>query len=535
MTSRIHGLSLSSIQIPQSFKQHHRLTILFGAVLLVSAAYFLAARSLTHRAQIRSIEALYKQGKQNFAEGKYTEAIQNYKEALRHNPTENMRKEIDAGLAQSKFARRMEIAGQHEKEQNYDQAIKCYLETAALCSSTDVNALGIIHLRIAKVHSVQQNYQLAHDSASTALNCHPTNRDLLTNIQKALADSQQKLNAKTCVANAKLLLGLGKLSQAIREYKAALAYLPVDPLLKEINEALASAQGQLNNKVQELYDSGLRNLDKNIDQALVDFKEALNCDPSNNTLKGKIYYQLGVCYRKKREYDLAMTSFNEASYRTINQIEYACSFLERGLLFNDQKQDLNKALLDYEVVIHCTRDVGTTPNLKLQAIARLLKSNLLILRQEQLSDQLRKQALYEALHETLLACSSAEKMNPQDKLLLIEIHYQWAICHHLLGNFGGAKDGYTMVLNLGIENPYTKASILCDRAFCYEKLTEPNQARQDYDEAAKCAFTDDHFLKSPEFLHGAPLKILKRGASVLYKNSVELKATINAGKERLAH
>lgn len=91
MALKIHGLSLSSISLPQALKQPHRLTILFGAVFLVGIALF-TARSLSHRAHVSSpqpaedpnkaIRSLYESGLKNLKENKTAQAEIDFTQAL---------------------------------------------------------------------------------------------------------------------------------------------------------------------------------------------------------------------------------------------------------------------------------------------------------------------------------------------------------------------------------------------------------------------------------------------------------------------
>jgi tetratricopeptide (TPR) repeat protein len=497
MTSRIHGLSLSSIALPQSLKLPHRLTLLFGAVLLVGTASYLVARSLMHRAHVRAVGTLYEQGNQNFTEGKYEEAIQNYEEALRHNPTENVRKKIDAGLVQSKFEHCRELARKNHTLKNYDEALK-YFREALSHNPIDKNILAEIHSDMGAIHLAQKNYYQAQDSYEKALNCTPTD---LT-IQKVLADIEQHLKPKSEQSNHRL---------------------PAEKAEKKDKNTVVEKKPT--NPAQKYYEKGLQTLD-NTDEAIKNFSSALVFEPVKE-LKEQISYQLGVCYRKKQQYSLALLYFSGMlSAVTSDKKLYATISLERGFLLDIDQQNLESAIACYQVVIELTHDKGVTYDPKLQAIALFLKGNGL-LRVNLINPDRLLRVRHEALRVTILALDYAQRVEPLDNQLLIELHYQKGLCYQALEQFDAAINGYQDALKL-VKNPYIKASILCDLAFCYRQAARTSEALEPYNQALQCEFSDEYLEEKQEFLGGVPLKTLKRGTSASLKNSTELKSMIEA-------
>lgn len=486
MALKIHGLSLSSIPLPQVLKPH-RLTILFGAIFLAGIVGLLAARSLINRAHVRSVKTLCEQGNQNYRSKKYAEAIQYYEEALRLSPNANLRKEIEAGLAQSRFYNFIHLGSQNHQKGHYDEALKNF-KAALDHHPTDVKILTEIHSRIGALHLEKQNYQLAKESYKKALEYTPTD----STIQESLADIEKSLKPKP---------------EPSIPAKTTLNSEPKEP------KSLA----------QKYYEQGLQKLE-NIDQAIADFSAAQLLDPDDK-LKGQIFYQLAACYRKKQQYNQAFLFIMGGLSCTSDQKLFAMLSLEKGFLQDIHLHDLKAAIVSYQVVIELTHDKGIAYDPKLQAIALFLKGSALF-RLEFIGKDHRSR---EALHNTLLALDYARKIEPQDNQLLIELHYQRGICYHELEQFDTAINGYEDALKL-VKNPYTKASILCDLALCYREAGRTSEALEPYNQALKCEFTDENLEEKLEFLGGVPLKTLKRGVSASLKNSAELKSMIEASK-----
>lgn len=209
---------------------------------------------------------------------------------------------------------------------------------------------------------------------------------------------------------------------------------------------------------------------------------------------------------------------------TSDQKLFAMISLERGFLQDIDQQNLEGAIDNYQVVINLTHDKSVVYDPKLQTIALFLKGNAL------LRQGLKVRA--EALHATILALDYFRKIEPLDNQLLIELNYQRGLCYQKLEQFDEAINGYEDALKL-VKNPFTKASILCDLALCYRQAARTSEASEPYNEALKCAFTDENLEEKLEFLGGVPLKTLKRGVSTLVKNSAELKALIEDHKKKI--
>lgn len=284
-----------------------------------------------------------------------------------------------------------------------------------------------------------------------------------------------------------------------------------------------------NQQAQNLYEQGIKKT--NSDQAIQDLKGALACKPTNRELLEKIHYGLGIRYSSKKDYDQAIESYSQAISLDLATPIHALSLLRRGKLYDFQKQDLEKALEDYDAVISCVCQKSKTPDLQKEITARLLKSNALYRRGES-PEMSHQTAVTLALQEIKLAFLSAGTQPIRDELK-IEIHYQRAICHHALGNFGEAGVDYHEASEQTCADPYTKASILCDKALCYEINDQPTVALQYYEEASQIKFSDlDDPHESIYEISRTPLKTPPERTPASYKNSAELKAAIKAGKDR---
>jgi tetratricopeptide (TPR) repeat protein len=284
-----------------------------------------------------------------------------------------------------------------------------------------------------------------------------------------------------------------------------------------------------NQQAQKLYDEGVANKD-NIILALKNFTSALNCKPTDRELLGKIHYSLGYCYSGKQEYDQAIESYSKAISSGQDTPIYVHATLRHGKLYDFQKQDLKKALEDYETAIRGASQASNKPDSQLEMIARLLKSNALC---RQSSEILHHKAVTQALQEIEFAFEIARTRETL-KPLLVEIHYQRAICVHMLGNFQEADSDYTEALEQNAVIPYTQASLLCDRALCREKLGQHTLALQDYEAASEVEFTDPDPHKNLFGVSRIPLQTLPVGTPASYKNSAELKAAIESGKARMS-
>lgn len=286
-----------------------------------------------------------------------------------------------------------------------------------------------------------------------------------------------------------------------------------------------------NQQAQKLYDEGVANKD-NIILALKNFTSALNCKPTDRELLGKIHYNLGYCYSGKQEYDQAIESYSKAISLGQDTTIYVHAILRHGKLFDFQKQDLKKALENYETVINRVCPDSKTPDAQLEMTARLLKSNALG-RQVENSEMRPHETMNQALHEIEFAFEIARTRETL-KPLWIEIHYQRAICYHRLGHFKDADSDYTEALEQNAVIPYTRASLLCDRALCREKLKQYTLALQDYEAASEVEFTDPDPHKNLIGISRIPLQDLPEGTPASYKNSAELQAAIESGKARMS-
>ena len=196
-----------------------------------------------------------------------------------------------------------------------------------------------------------------------------------------------------------------------------------------------------------------------------------------------------------------------------------------------QNKDLEGSIIIYNQVIAATEHKGKTPDAKLYTIACLLKSHA-ILRKEQSTEKQRNEAAQKALEYAESAGTSAKES--RDFHFVTEALYQQGLCNRLLGSYylpgyyNEALKKYEIALYL-VENPYTRACILYDRALLHEQIRCLGDAMTDYKEALECKFTDEHFLESSQFR--GPFK---KGAPASFKNLEEFKATIIASKDRLS-
>jgi tetratricopeptide (TPR) repeat protein len=315
---------------------------------------------------------------------------------------------------------------------------------------------------------------------------------------------------------------------------AAIALITTRSLMHRVSAAAPQPAEDPNKEIRSLYEGGLKKLKENkTAEAEADFNQALEKynsklpDDFRQTneplLSGQIYYQLAVCMERKGDFEKAHEKYAEALSLTKGLTIHAEISLKKGMLLEIQNKELEESLAIYNQVIAAT-DRGQTPDLRLYTLACLLKSHALLRKEPQgQSLETRK----EALEYAESAGRSAKEA--KDLHLITEALYQQGLCNHLLGHYEIAKKKYAFALFL-VENPYTKANILCDRALLKEQYSFFRAALNDYNEALKCEFTPEHFLGSRQFLYRASLK---NGASASFKNSEELKNVIKASKERL--
>lgn len=323
----------------------------------------------------------------------------------------------------------------------------------------------------------------------------------------------------------------------------AVVYFAVQSLRHRAH-VVAGNPKERNKEIRDLYEKGLNNLkEHHLDQAETDLNQALEnyytklSDDFRQTndpiLLGQIHYQLGVCKERKEDYNKALEKYNEALSLTKGQTIHAEISLKKGMLLETQNKELEGIITIYNQVIAVLDRKEKISDPKLYTIACLLKSHAL-LRKEQPKAQ-KKDAAQEAFEYAESAWSSAKETNPVNLQLLTEVLYQQGLCKQVLGLFGQrvfdtVLQKYEFALALA-QNPYTKASILCDRALLREQHRFLSEALKDYNEALECKFTDEHILESRQLFYRAPIKV--EGAPASFKNGAELKTTIQAGRQRL--
>ena len=176
------------------------------------------------------------------------------------------------------------------------------------------------------------------------------------NTEGAIADLNAALKLKPCEVSAWANRGIvykkkGEIDRALADFTASLKCLPprIDPIYSVVARDgvlnQLSPQQLEHNRVAELaiftyFQRGLAYYDKSdYDKAIADFSEAIRLNPLN----ASPYVGRGASYMSKQEYKKAIADFDEALKLSPGQ---AFAHMQRGIAYH-QTGDADKALEDY--------------------------------------------------------------------------------------------------------------------------------------------------------------------------------------------
>lgn len=235
----------------------------------------------------RNASALIGQGELLYLDGRYTEAISRFDEAVQKSPDDV---EAIAGAAKTKIAlERLQDA-------------KNQLTTARSTFKSEM----LVALWLGKAEEALGNKSVAETEYNVAIE---------------LADPQLPSSVEPYAALAKLLAAQGRTAEALQKLELARTKLADTPSLQRAFGDVLVAQGKF-------------------DEAIGYYQKAL----AKNDNDIATHFRLGQAYRKMRKHDLASAELDKVS---ILDAEYPGLALERGMLF-EESGDLKKALEQFQ-------------------------------------------------------------------------------------------------------------------------------------------------------------------------------------------
>jgi tetratricopeptide (TPR) repeat protein len=254
--------------------------------------------------------------------------------------------------------------------------------------------------------------------------------------------------------------------------------------------ARAFAQGQ--GKASYIQAENLRK-GKRYNEAVVKYDEAIKLEPGNY----RYYFSRGKCYYAMKEYDLALSSFEET-------VEYKKDFVFAYTLIAKiyrKKEDIPNAIYYYDLAFQNEQDPKRKVGYKMEAIKLLLQENKTAEAQKHLSE--------------------VKAVAPDN----LNILYFDAKISNQNGDYENAKSSMvTATGNLGNEPPANAAKYWYELGYAYNKLGDYTNAQKAWEKAYfgkyKTLIDRERSINSPAYFYRMAVSYYTAGAYAECKEQV---------------